>query len=82
MDVEVLKTLGTFGALGLICAWLLWKDYAVGTKERHSRHILANAITANTAITEQLVKKLEDLDRAIWQFILTRGGTERRKDES
>ncbi len=81
MDVEALKTLGTFGALGLICAWLLWKDYAVGARERHTRHALTNAISANTVTTEKLVEKLEDLDRAIWQFILTRGGSKRQGDE-
>ena len=78
MELETLKTLGTYGALGLICAWLLYERYLVGGKERAARHALANAITANTATVEKLVDKLEDLDRAIWNFVLINGGKDNR----
>jgi hypothetical protein len=78
MEIESLKSLATFGALGIICAWLLYERYLIGGKERAARHALANAVTANTVVVEKLVDKLTDLDRALWQFIILNGGTEAR----
>jgi hypothetical protein len=77
MPTDAIAPLATFGALGIITAWLLAERYLIGAKERTARHKLADAITANTATVEQLVHKLTDLDRALWQFIITQGGPSR-----
>lgn len=79
------EKLATFGALGIIVAWLLFERWVMAAKERRARHDLADAITANTLATQLLVDKIKDLNRAIWQFIITGGGKhheDRDKDQS
>lgn len=77
------KGAAAFGLVGLICVWLLIKDFIVGARERASRHRLADKIEENAKANAILAKaveahtaavcgKIEDLSRALWQFILTR----------
>lgn len=76
----VLDKLVTFGALGIICAFLLWERHTAASKDRAARHALANAITANTAATETLIDKIRDLSTAIWNAVLVGGGGRRHGD--
>jgi hypothetical protein len=68
------EKLATYGALGLVVAWLLLERWLNAKADRHARHALANAITANNLAISTLCTKMEDLSRSIWQFILTGGG--------
>lgn len=64
------KQMATFGIVGAICAWLLIERWLTATKEREARHSLANAIQANTLATSTLAIKIEDMNRAMWQFVM------------
>lgn len=68
------EKLATYGALGIIVAWLFLERYLTGKKERAARHALANAVTASNLTVSTLCTKIEDLNRALWQFIFTSGG--------
>lgn len=68
------EKIATFGVLGLICAWLFIERWLTAAKDREARHALANSMQENTLATGLLATKIEDLSRAIWQFVLSGGG--------
>lgn len=64
------KQMATFGIVGAICAWLLIERWLTAGKEREARKALAEAIQANTMATSTLAVKIEDMNRAMWNFVM------------
>jgi len=64
------ERMATFGALGIITAFLLIERFYVGQKDRDARKAHTDAMQSLAMANANLAAKIEDMNRAMWNFML------------
>lgn len=64
------ERMATFGALGIITAFLLIERFYVGQKDRDARKAHTDAMQSLAMANANLATKIEDMNRAMWNFML------------
>lgn len=65
----VWERLASFGALGIICAWLLWERTSDRKADRASRAKQAEALQDNTEAMHANTSRIGELARVLYLFV-------------